>query len=201
MGGSQEGDEGDEGDEVALTRALGQAFYTSMEFSVSTKSKLFDVEEDNLRIINNLLVCVDCHESAKLVSRVYGTEITMNGSVLAEISGIIRRGSGRAPSRRAASPLRQATARAAAPLASGNGSASVGRALPPQGHTPCVPPEAHLPSKPLPLPISHSGGSPLLNGKASRSLGLLHLAAAQLLLASSFLPEVLDGGLMTHGLH
>uniref|UniRef100_A0A0E0R3Q2 DYW domain-containing protein n=1 Tax=Oryza rufipogon TaxID=4529 RepID=A0A0E0R3Q2_ORYRU len=69
----------------------------------STSSALFDVEEEDkadalsyhserlaiafaliasnpgapIRIIKNLRVCADCHESAKLVSRVYGREIVM----------------------------------------------------------------------------------------------------------------------------
>nr|CBX25218.1 hypothetical_protein [Oryza brachyantha] len=69
----------------------------------STTSVLFDVEEEDkadtltyhserlaipfaliasdpgtpIRIIKNLRVCADCHESAKLVSRVYGREIVM----------------------------------------------------------------------------------------------------------------------------
>uniref|UniRef100_A0A0E0MC24 DYW domain-containing protein n=1 Tax=Oryza punctata TaxID=4537 RepID=A0A0E0MC24_ORYPU len=69
----------------------------------STSSVLFDVEEEDkadtlsyhserlaiafaliasdpgapIRIIKNLRVCADCHESAKLVSRVYGREIVM----------------------------------------------------------------------------------------------------------------------------
>uniref|UniRef100_A0A0E0R3P6 DYW domain-containing protein n=1 Tax=Oryza rufipogon TaxID=4529 RepID=A0A0E0R3P6_ORYRU len=64
-------------------RGIGNQVRVLIEFDMKIKNG--ETQDDDfqlidgapIRIIKNLRVCADCHESAKLVSRVYGREIVM----------------------------------------------------------------------------------------------------------------------------